>query len=322
LVNKFDIHKATMSLQGLGLISPFLQQSTYQSKFEISSSPPMPSATLKYGERQAAGQLLQQWMERPESGASVATCPIKPSTLQLKDLRKSKQFEIDMQLNSYIPVQIEDEFAQLNIMGPTSGAWEMISIGGPGATGNAEYPDLHIWEGQIAPGVLIVEEIKKAPGFFMSEVCQAVYQKHFSIDTLKYVYMVDVCNKDTLSFVRDVLYTEANGLFWPDEEIRDWQLGTPEFRALLGTKLGNIVAHLVLGAFRRGTHRISQIRSFHTHEGLQLRFAIEEVGHVTPVVPSVEAPIGTIPSRVTRSVARKRKAEEGDIEAKKAQKKR
>jgi hypothetical protein len=36
---------------------------------------------------------------------------------------------------AYIPVQIEDEFAQLNIMRPTSGAWEMISIGGPGATG-------------------------------------------------------------------------------------------------------------------------------------------------------------------------------------------
>ncbi|CAG8081413.1 unnamed protein product, partial [Penicillium nalgiovense] len=318
---KFDIYKAAMSLQGFGLISPFLQQSTYQSKFEISSSPPMTSATLKYGERQAAGRLLQQWMERPESDTSVAECPVQPSTLQLKDLRKTQRFEIDTEMNPYIPSQIEDEFEQLNIAGPKGGAWEMISIGEPEATDDIDYPDLHIWEGQIAPGVLIVEEIKRTPSFFMSEICQAVYQNHFSIDTLKYVYMIDICNKDTLSFVRDVLYTEANGLVWADDEIHDWQLGTPEFEALLGTRIGKTVAHLVLGAFRRGTHRISQIRSFHTFEILQLRFSIEEMEHATPVLPSVELPI-RISTRVTRSMTRKRKAEEEKTEAKKAQRKR
>ncbi|KAJ5478178.1 hypothetical protein N7530_003687 [Penicillium desertorum] len=281
----------------------------------------MTSATLKYGERQAAGQLLQQWMERPESDTSVAACPVQSSKLQLKDLRKSKEFEIDVEMNPYIPAQIEDEFEQLNIAGPRSGAWEMISIGEPDVTDDVEYPDLHIWEGQIAPGVLIVEEMKKTPSLFMSEVCQAVYENHFSMDTLKYVYMVDVCNRDTLSFVRDVLYTEANGLVWPDEEIHDWQLGTPEFEALLGTKIGKTVAHLVLGAFRRGTHRISQIRSFHTFEILQLRFTIEEMEHVTPVIPSVELPIRTVSTRVTRSMTRKRKAEEEETAAKKAQKK-
>ena len=279
----------------------------------------MESATLKFGERQAAGRLLQQWMERTGSDTSVAECPTQPSRLQLKDLRKSKQFEIDEDMNPYIPSQIEDEFVQINITGPSSGAWGMISISEPSATDDTEYSDLHVWEGQIAPGVLIIEEIKKSPGLFISEVCQAIYQNHFSIDTLKYVYMVDVCNRDTLSFVRDVLYTEANGLVWPDDKIHDWKLGTPEFEALLGTKLGKTVAHFVLGAFRRGTHRISQIRTFHTFETLQLRFSIEEVD--TPVVPPTKLPIRTISTRVTRSMTRKRKAEEEALEAQKSQKK-
>ncbi|KAJ5205920.1 hypothetical protein N7491_003456 [Penicillium cf. griseofulvum] len=267
--------------------------------------------TLKYGRRQAIGRLLQQWIECPESDPSVKVCPILPSTLNFKDLQKSKDLEIDMEIHPYIPLQIEDDFAELEIMGPTGGAWEKMTIDQPDAPPDTKYSDIHIWEGQVAPGVLMVEEIKKAPGFFMSEVCQAIYQKHFPIDTLKYVYLIDVINKDTRTFVRDELYTEFNGLAWPDGKVRDWISGTPEFEALLGTTLGGTVGRLILGAFKRGTRRISRIRIFHSFDTLQMRFAIEEIEQFIPTCNSqypsdcsVESTDSTGPE--TRSASRRR----------------
>lgn len=287
-----------MLLQGLGFISPSLQQSSYQSNFS-----PMLPPTLRYGRRQAVGRLLQQWIECPESDPSVGICPILPSTLKFKDLKKAKQLEIDTDMNPYVPLQIEHEFADLEIMGPTGGAWEKIAIDEPNAPPDPKYSDIHVWEGQVAPGVLIVEEIKKTPGFFMSEVCQAIYQNHFPIDTLKYVYMIDVCNTDTRSFVRNELYTEFNGLTLSDDQIHDWVSGTPEFEALLGTKLGQTVAHLILGAFKRGTRRISRIRIYETFEALQLQFAIEEIEQIVLTYDPIQSPS----ARSTRSTSRRQR---------------
>ncbi|KAJ5783315.1 uncharacterized protein N7518_008992 [Penicillium psychrosexuale] len=262
----------------------------------------MQSPTLKYGSRQALGRLLQQWIESPESDPPGETCPILPSKLKFKDLKKCKKLEIDIQMHPYLPIQIEYEFEQHGIMGPTGGAWDMVSIEEPDAPRDPEYPHVHTWKGQIAPGVLMIEEIKKIPGFFMSEVCQAIYQNYFPIDSLKYVYMIDVCNKDTRSFVMDELYTEANGYTWEKDTINCIP-GTPEFEALLGTKLGRTVAHLVLGAFKRGTRRISQIKVFDNFEALQLEFSI---------VPT-DAPAQSSSTRSTRSKTRR----EQNIESRK-----
>ncbi|CAI7645651.1 unnamed protein product [Penicillium glandicola] len=253
---------------------------------------------LKYGRRQAIGRLLQQWIENPVPDPSVKTCPILPSTLKFKNLKKLKRLEIDTDLNAYIPVQIEHEFPELKIMGPTGGAWERVAIDEPNARRDLEYPNVHTWEGQIAPGLLIVEEIKRTKGVFMSEVCQAIYANYFPIDTLKYVYMLDVCNQDTRSFVINELYTESKGLDWPDNKPCDWKSGSPEFEALLGTKLGQTVARMVLGAFKRGTRHISRIRTYQTFEALQLQFAIEEIENTKDVVPT-DAPIQS-QARITR----------------------
>ncbi|QQK45797.1 Beta-glucuronidase [Penicillium digitatum] len=264
---------------------------------------PMRPPILEYGRRQASGRLLQQWIECPESDPSVGICPIRPSTLKFKDFRKFKQLEIETDMSPYIPLQIEHEFGGLEIIGPTGGAWEKIAIVESDAPSpeDPKHQEINTWEGQIAPGLLIVEEMKRTTGVFMSEVCQAIYQNHFPIDTLKYVYMLDVCNKDTCSFVKEELYTRSHGLSWPDGQIRDWVPGTPEFEALLGTKLGQTVAHLVLGAFRRGTHRISRIRVFDSFEALQLQFAIEEIEQIVPTNNPAQSPS----ARITRSTTRR-----------------
>ncbi|KAF7527786.1 hypothetical protein PCG10_002257 [Penicillium crustosum] len=290
-----------MSVQGLGLISPFLRQTSYQCQFDVSSFPPSLPPTLKYGRRQAVGRLLQQWIQCPETDPSIQLCPVLPSKLKFKDLEKLKQLEIDTDTPAYLPLQIEHEFGDLEIMGPTGGAWEKIHIAESDAPLNPKHPEISTWEGLVAPGALIVEEIKRTKDVYMSEVCQAIYENHFPIDTLKYVYLLDVCNVDTRSFVRDELYTESNGLAWPDEQIRDWVSGTPEFEALLGTKLGQTVAHLVLGAFKRGTRRISRIRIYDSFEALQLQFSIEEIEHMVPTYNPTQSPL----ARSTRSTSRR-----------------
>ncbi|KAJ5972304.1 uncharacterized protein N7479_002222 [Penicillium vulpinum] len=268
------------------------------------------SSTLKYSERQAAGQLLQQRIESPASDPSPQKCPILPSSLTFKDLRKAKQLEIDMDLSPYIPIQIEADFAGLEIMGPTGGAWEKVAIDETDASPDPRYSDIHTWEGQVAPGVLIIEEIKRTKGFRMSEVSQAIYEEFFPINTLQYVYLIDVCNTDTRSFVQDEIYTGSNGLAWPDDAIRDWMPGTPEFEALLGTALGHNMAFLILGAFKRGTRRISRIRTFSSFEVLQMQFAIEDIEQTeqteqTEETEETEAPIQTpaAPSIASTSTA-------------------
>ncbi|KAJ5476326.1 hypothetical protein N7475_002055 [Penicillium sp. IBT 31633x] len=243
------------------------------------------SESLKYGTHQSVGRLMQQWVE--ESTANK--CPILPATLKFKDLLRSKNLDVDMEIHPYLPVQIEDHFPELEVMGPSGGAWDKVCIQEVDPRRNPELPGIHTWEGQVAPGMLIIEEMKRTSGPYTSEISQAIYKHYFPIESLKYIYMLDVCNGDTKHFVTKRLYSKSNGLYWPDGTIREWENGTPEFEGLLGTQLGRTAACVLLGAFERGTRRIARIRTYHAYEGLQIRFEIEEIGEVDDIeyiVPS------------------------------------
>lgn len=232
------------------------------------------SDILKYGTHQSIGRLMQQWIE----GSTADNCPILPATLKFKDLLKSKDLDVDMEMHPYLPLQIENHFEELEIMGPSGGAWDKVYIQEVEPQMNPELPPgLHTWEGQAAPGMLIIEEMKRTSGPYTSEISQAVYKHYFPIESLKYIYMLDVCNGDTKHFVTKRLYNKANGLCWPDETIREWENGTPEFEGLLGTQLGRTAACVLLGAFERGTRRIARVRTYYAYEALQIRFELEEI---------------------------------------------
>ncbi|KAJ5779353.1 hypothetical protein N7457_007073 [Penicillium paradoxum] len=228
---------------------------------------------LIYGTRQSFGRLLQQWME----GSTADNCPVLPATLRLKDLLKSRDLEVDLELHPYLPVQIEDHFNELETSGPRGGAWDKICIQEIDPQRDPEKPGIHMWEGQVAPGILMIEEIKRTHGPYTSEISHAVYTHYFPIETLRYIYLLDICNKDTKDFVTKELYSKPNGLHWPDETIREWEDGTPEFEALLGTQLGRTVGYMLLGAFPRGARRIARIRTYYAYEALQMRFEVEDV---------------------------------------------
>jgi hypothetical protein len=113
-------------------------------------------------------------------------------------------------------------------------------------------------------------------GFFVSEVLKAVYEEYFVLESLKTVLVVD-STVETKEFVKNQLYP-MKGLRWPDGGVqRSWVNGKPEFEALLGTKVGRVVARLVLGAFERGSKRIYNIVTWGDAGRVQMRFDIQHV---------------------------------------------
>lgn len=136
------------------------------------------------------------------------------------------------------------------------------------------------WGGRIRQGMLFLHDLKSgelATTARMSVVSHAVYATDFAIDTLRYVYVHNIVNKDTLEYIQHYLYSEANGLSWNDSYVyRTWEFGTPQYQGLLGTKCGKFISALLLGAFRPGTRRIARI----TTGGLRMlnaRFDIEVI---------------------------------------------
>lgn len=142
------------------------------------------------------------------------------------------------------------------------------------------------WDGFTGPGVIIISNIARAPGSLsppMSEVTKAVYERTFDINSLRYVIIKNIMNEQTFRLIKDLLYTSERSISWLGEygQRDTWEWNTPEYQALLGTRLGKLVAYLVLGSYERGRKRIARIVTYRIENSLwpQMRFDIED----TPV---------------------------------------
>ncbi|KAJ5390246.1 uncharacterized protein N7496_001314 [Penicillium cataractarum] len=117
----------------------------------------------------------------------------------------------------------------------------------------------------------------------MSEVTKAVYERTFDISGLRYVIIKNVMNEQTGKLIKDLLYTSERSIPWPGKygQRDSWEWNTPEYQALLGTRLGKLVAYLVLGSYERGKRRIARIITYRTGDSPwpHMRFDIED----TPV---------------------------------------
>ncbi|KAJ5420327.1 hypothetical protein N7465_002846 [Penicillium sp. CMV-2018d] len=86
-------------------------------------------------------------------------------------------------------------------------------------------------------------------------------------------------NEETLSYVQEILYPRHD-VDWPHVDRIEghvWEYGTEDYREILGTKLGNAAACLVLGAWERGTHRIARVHTLGRQYHIHLRFDIEPI---------------------------------------------
>ncbi|KAJ5660723.1 uncharacterized protein N7484_000095 [Penicillium longicatenatum] len=267
------------------------------------------SETAKlWDELESRGAQRQHWIENAPS-KSEEKCPIKPSSFKVEDL---DGFEDTWGDAAYYPAEsmsVTEEV--MGIPAPPRETWkrfERLKVD-PAATPvqDSRLWHLHCWEGNLAPGIIFIENMFRRPGAGSeagprsSQMAQAAYQSAFPIDTLKHVIVCDVIHKETKRFVKRQLYDdrlyEDTGIEWPSDQLVAWEYDTPEYKVLLGTKIGAVVSWIVLGAFKRGTRRISQICTVaHYGRCMLMRFDIETIksgpmakaGNVLAVVPACE----------------------------------
>jgi hypothetical protein len=114
-----------------------------------------------------------------------------------------------------------------------------------------------IWTGIIGPGIMMIDLFdrkKDSATLHVSEVSQAVYQQYHPLQFLRYIFILGVINKQTISCIKNNLYG-SNGddnlpSGWPsDGGLQEWNHGTPQFDALMGTRIGKTVTSILLSAF-------------------------------------------------------------------------
>ncbi|KAJ5580264.1 uncharacterized protein N7459_006249 [Penicillium hispanicum] len=232
----------------------------------------MESTPIKYGKRQTDGQRIQKWME--QQPAASDNCPIQSCTLQLDEIEAWKP----VTKRDNVPSYVAGELQRLGIT-TDDGPLDKILVTESAVVANRANDKINSWEGRVAPGTIWMERIFRRDGHYTSQIAHAVYAGKYPIDTLKRVLVTDVRNLDTKPFVQNKLYVRRNGLRWPVFEPQSWERGTPQYEGLLGTRIGKVVAYLVLGAFERGSRRISRIVTWIEEEmyDLQMRFDIEEI---------------------------------------------
>ncbi|KAJ5775309.1 uncharacterized protein N7511_000320 [Penicillium nucicola] len=143
-----------------------------------------------------------------------------------------------------------------------------------------------MWVGKVGPGMMIIDVIMRDLGSsvpWISELTKALYERFFPLSGLRCVLITDVQNVDTVKCVRKICETHElehprtvmDDAEWPEGI---WTFPSPEFHALLGSRLGKVVAYFILGAYGQGVKRVSRITFFHDGATeLNLRFDIEDV---------------------------------------------
>ncbi|KAJ5673921.1 hypothetical protein N7462_009360 [Penicillium macrosclerotiorum] len=138
------------------------------------------------------------------------------------------------------------------------------------------------WIGITAPGFIIIESAhrplaaRENPGRdpYISEISLAVYARDYERNTLRSVFIDNAVNVQTGDLIRNVINSN-----WPANRSQLWLMGSQEYEEILGTRLGKVVAYIVLGAYPRGTHVISRIETWSVlpHGILQMRFDINRI---------------------------------------------
>jgi hypothetical protein len=247
---------------------------------------------VKYARLQVAGARIRRWIADPKE----PDCKIPRSTLTFDDLG----LDPESVKPETIPRTFEEPIQEVGL----PNEWDLTI-----APGESMYRSIHVntadlllraWSG---PCMLLLHTIGRVSGPPVSRVVQAFYERDFPVSGLRYVFMSSVTN-ETLLLLEQTLYTEANNLKWPNWSGAlpeytpvSWEYGTPQYDALLGSRIGRTVAYAILGAFSRGTRRIERIVTWPS-AALQchMRFDIDVVegaageGDVLEEAPAQDVP--------------------------------
>lgn len=232
----------------------------------------------KYGQLQADGAKQQNFMSDNSIPCNVARC-----TLSLNSFDKDEweiSHDTDILPEEHLSEPVMNALSLVSNRDIQNNKFESTSVEKSFENEMGQQQVSCEWDGRTGPGTIFIEDVQRASGStnpHISEITQAVYTRNHDIESLKRVFVCDIANTATVDLIKNKLYSQANGLSWPDPNVRIWEYGTPEYQALLGTPIGKMVAALVLGAFPRGTRRIVRIASWQVGSSNmpQLRFDIE-----------------------------------------------
>lgn len=240
----------------------------------------LPTLTVyKYGPLQQSGEQRRRWID----DANDVSCRIQSSELTIRDLRT--KYEIGEPTRNGLSDIVQNHLNELdiankddnNLEGHVYQNWEIDEV------------DLK-WVGSVGESMIVIEDVERewdsdAP--YISEVTLALYRATFNLDDLRYIFVTTILNRETLDVIINQLYTETNGLEWPADRLsvdlsdsETWEHGTPEYDALLGTRIGRLVSYIVIGGFYRGSARIARISvwpSWVLGTRANMRFDIEPV---------------------------------------------
>ncbi|KAJ5733111.1 hypothetical protein N7533_013558 [Penicillium manginii] len=246
------------------------------------TNPEVCSAALssyKYGKFQRDGERRRQWIEDPDD----TSCTILSSQLTFGNIQADYTPGDPGYEN--VPGALYDQVVELGLPDEFSNPVER-SVYRKWALDE----DNMRWDGLMWNNMIVLIDIERVKGSDapqISEVTLALFKHLFDINDLRYVFVYMVINPETLRFIQTQLYSEDKGLRWAvsqsDVDLEDpetWEHGTPEYDALLGTRIGKLISYIVIGGFERGSFRIARVAiwpSWLLGPRVQMRFDIEPV---------------------------------------------
>ncbi|KAJ5110076.1 hypothetical protein N7532_002721 [Penicillium argentinense] len=225
----------------------------------------------KYGSLQVSGALCRRWLADPDyEGCYIITSPQDLSYLQSNPRLRA---QMEPKIHN-IHGELHQQVVELGLPN---------EFDAPVEKGKSVYRNYTIrhgsltWVGTIGPGIVVLAEIQRsshpmwnAP--YISQITQALYAQCYDLAGLRHIIITNIQEDETSALIEDHI------LLWPDKGPYTWEIGTPEYDALLGTRLGKVAAYVLLGALPRGTRRISQITLWGCDApGADMRFDIEAV---------------------------------------------
>lgn len=243
---------------------------------------PLPAAELR-----ALGVQRLRWIEN----ASEEGCPIpahsltyegllnaapgigitqRDASMRPEDSSWARPMDYGLLLPSTGEFRVDPEQFTIWDIGFTTETYDIIAgISSDHVVGN-------MFTGRGAPGVLAFDNLARDHDEMphMSDIAITLYTRSFGdLKGLEFVFIHNILNQQTKEYILKSLF--LNGL--PPTIPQTYVNGTEPFLELLGTRLGRMVANLVLGGYKRGTHTISAIVLYGHHLSINLRFDIVQI---------------------------------------------
>ncbi|KAJ6004276.1 hypothetical protein N7499_000345 [Penicillium canescens] len=221
----------------------------------------------------AKGTNYQDWIQFPNDEDCAAPCPV-PMSILTTDIMLNTPDPADrweVRENGWIdrPLELHDTH-QIDL--PTNpGTYHRLHVSKLG-TGEERRQKWNEYKGRTTLGAIFAEDNTRVDGPHWNELAKAHYEANYDINSLKFVFRLNVVNRMTMPYVDSVLYPRFGLDLMQDQTVRNWAYNTDEYKEILGTALGKGVGALILSAFPRGTRRITQILTWTHQEDLQIRF--------------------------------------------------